>query len=118
MSCGGGCSVLGALIVSPGGTSPVYTKPMRRGGAAAVVSLNVTEFNSSVANLDVTIEHKNSTGSWVSAGAITGISGTGVDSQYISSIRELVRLKFSFEVAASLGDLARVEAINWTWFTY
>ena len=119
MSCGGGCSVLGALIVSPGSPTPDYTKPMRRSGESAVVSIDVAAFSSASGILQVFVEHKNrGDTSWAALGAFSNITAAGLHWLNASGVKEEVRMKFQLDVSAVHGDFARVGAINWTWFRY
>ena len=116
MGCGSGCEIVGALIVSPGGSSPVYTKPMPRGGEAALVSVSVSEFESAGASLEIDVQTKNSNEtSWSGAGTITSITSADVYSVGVSGLKQFVRLSINFGAGASQGDLARLSAINFSW---
>ena len=119
MGCGGGCEVLGSVIVSAGTTDPIYTKPMPRGGASALVSLDVTQFASASTPFIVTVEHKNrSDTTWGTAGTFSGISGVGLQTKDISGFKEQVRLMMHWDTGTTHGDSIVIEAINYSWRMY
>ena len=119
MGCGGGCEVLGSVIVSAGTTDPIYTKPMPRGGASALVSLDVTQFASASTPFIVTVEHKNrSDTTWGTAGTFSGISGVGLQTKDISGFKEQVRLMMHWDTGTTHGDYLLLEAINYSWRMY
>ena len=119
MGCGGGCEVLGSVIVSPGTTDPIYTKPMPRGGASALVSLDVTQFVSVSVGYVVTVQHKNEKDpSWGTAGSFAAISGTGLKTKDISGLKQLVRLMMHWDTGTTHGDYLLIEAINYSWRMY
>ena len=119
MGCGGGCELVGALVLSPGGVSPVYTKPMARGGESALVSIEVSEFVTASVGLEVIVQTKNSEDvSWTTAGTFSSITSAGVYSRDVTSFRQFVRLRINFASGSSQGDTARVGAINFSWRPY
>ena len=119
MGCGGGCEVLGSVIVSPGTTDPIYTKPMSRGGASALVSLDVTQFVSASVGYIVTVEHRNrSDTSWGAAGVFSTITGTGLKTKDISGFKQLVRMMMRWDTGTTHGDYLLLEAINYSWRMY
>ena len=119
MGCGGGCEIVGSVILSPGGSSPIYTKPMPRGGESALVSLNVTEFFSASVALVVAVEMRNEDGTtWTTAGTFAAITGTGVVSKNVSGVKQLVRLLIHFDSGSTHGDSARIDGINFSWRPY
>jgi len=118
MGCGGGCEVLGSVIVSAGTTDPIYTKPMPRGGAAALVSLDVTQFASTSVGFVVTVEHRNRNAAWATAGTFASITGTGLQTKDVSGFKQLVRLMMHWDTGTTHGDSIVIEAINYSWRTY
>ena len=119
MGCGGGCGMLGSLIVSPGGVSPVYTKAKPRGGEAALVSLSVLEFVSAGTALVVAVETKNSDEtSWSTVGTFAGITAAGTYSKDMSGFKQSVRMLLHFATGSAQGDTARIGAIHFSWRPY
>ena len=119
MGCGGGCEMLGSLIVSPGVVSPVYTKAKPRGGEAALVSLHVSEFVSAGTALVVAVETKNHEDtSWSTVGTFAGITAAGTYFKDMSGFKQSVRVSLHFGTGSTHGDTARVGAINFSWRMY
>ena len=108
------CELYGQQVVNPNSTSPVYSTPIPRGGNAAVFVADVIEILSS-AVLTITIEHKNSDETtWVTAGAFSGISSSGVYSKHISGLRESIRWAFALGAGVSAGDMFRIQdSVSW-----
>jgi len=119
MGCGGGCEVLGSVIVSPGTIDPIYTKPMPRGGASALVSLDVTQFASVSVGFIVLVQDRNySDTAWVTAGTFATITGTGLKTRDISGFKQLVRLMMHWDTGSTHGDYLLLEAVNYSWRMY
>ena len=119
MGCGSGCELVGAVILSQGSDSAVYTKPVPRGGESAIVSVNVSQFASEGANGEIEIQSKQSKEtSWTTAGTITSISTTEVYSLEVSALRQFVRLWVKWQAGSVQGDFMLVNAINFSWLPY
>ena len=116
MGCG--CELVGSLVVNGGNTDPVYSAPVDRGGNAVTAVLNVLEIDTSSANLEVVLQHKNrSDTTWAAAVSFSAISSTGVVSSSGSGIKEQVRWMFALGTGAAAGDLYRLEK-NLVWRPY
>ena len=77
------------------GGNSFYSPSFGRGGEAALFSAEVLGKIGS-ASLSIDIEHKNTEDTtWASAGAFTAITGTGVYTRDISSLKEEIRVKFT-----------------------
>ena len=119
MGCGSGCEIVGAVILSQGSGSAVYTKPIPRGGEAAVVSINVSQFASGGAGAEVEVQSKNSNEtSWTTADTITSITSTDVYSIEVSGLKQFVRLWLKWEAGSVQGDFMLVNGINFSWLPY
>ena len=114
MGCG--CQVDGTLIISPAGVSPVYTKPGRRGGPSALVSLEILEFSASV-SLAVYVQHKNRNDTaWATLATFSESMGSaGVYSEDMSGFKQQMRTVITFATGAAKGDIARVANIFYAW---
>ena len=118
MGCGCDSGLISSLVISPGSVSPVYSRPIPRGGEAVVVSLEVLDLNSTV-NFEVSLEHKNSTdSSWTSLTSLPPIASAGVESKYVSGVKEMVRLAVQFATGTAVGDMANLGTFNLAWFQY
>jgi len=77
-----------------GGTA-LYSPSFRRGGEAALFSVEVLAKIGSP-SLAIDVEHKNTEDTtWSSASAFTSITALGVASQDISNLKEEIRIKFT-----------------------
>jgi len=117
MACS--CGFIGSLLISPGSISPVYTKPIRRDGEAALFSLEILEIDASV-GLAVMVQHKNrGDTSWADlAGFSSPITTTGVHSLDMSGFKEEVRVRAQYDTSTESGDLARSSNMIFSWRPY
>ena len=98
-------------------TTPYYSPTFPRGGEAATFAVDVTHLDAGV-TFDVTVEHKNAEDtSWTSAGAFTGIAAVGLGTKDVSSLKEELRLKYSFS-AGSSGDMVHIVVPAPQWRPY
>ena len=114
MGCG--CTkFVGSLLVSPGSTLSVYSKPQRRGGASGLATFELLQVNSAV-DLRVTVEHRNtnqSTSAWTPVGDFgAGIRTAGVYSKDLSGFKGWYRFAFQFDTGTGGEDTALVSAIQ------
>ena len=116
MACS--CGLIGTLVISPGSVSPVYTKPIPRGGAAALFSIEVLEIDASV-GLAVMVQHKNRSCTLADlSGFSSVITTTGVHSLDMSGFKELVRVRAQYDTGTASGDLARISNMTFSWRPY
>lgn len=89
-------TTLGDILIHDGtGSDPYYSPPFGRGGESAVFTVEVTLRHGNP-TLVLEVEHRNAEDtSWSSAGS-TSTSATGVATLDVSSLKEELRLKFTF----------------------
>jgi hypothetical protein len=99
------------------GTTAVHTPPFARRGQAATFTLDVTQKAGSPTMI-VTIEHKNREDTdWSTLTTFSDITATGVASKDVGSLKELVRLAFTF-TAGSVGNYYFVVFGRPSWRVY
>jgi hypothetical protein len=77
--------------------NPYYTPSFGRGGLAATFSIEVRNVNATP-DVTVTVEHRNEDDtSWTTAGTFSTITAAGTTTLDVTSIKEIVRLKFVFD---------------------
>jgi len=110
--------LVGSLVVNGGTTDPVYSAPIARGGNAVTCVVDVLEFETASANLEVMLQHKNhGDTTWATALSFSSITGTGVQTSSWSGIKEQVRWMLGMGTGATDGDLYRVQK-NLVWRPY
>ena len=116
MGCG--CGLIGSLVISPGSQSPVYSNAIPRGGEAAVFSAEVLEFDAA-GDVEIVLQHKNKTdASFSTLQTIGQIGSTGIQTVYVTGLKEVVRVMAQFGVGSSSAEFFRLANINWAWFAY
>lgn len=100
-------NILGDTLVHDGaGSDPYYSPPFGRGGESAVFTVEVTVRYANP-TLVFEVEHKNAEDtSWSSAGS-TSTSTTGVVTLEVSTLKEELRIKFTFSSIVT-GDFVHV----------
>ena len=117
MACG--CGLIGSLVISPGSVSPVYSKPVSRGGESALFSFEVLEIDSTV-GFDVKIQtKKRSSTTWLDLAAFASpITTTGVHSLDMSGFEDDARVVMASHAGSSSGNWTRVDSMNFAWRPY
>ena len=110
--------IVGTTLMHDGtGITPYFTPTLPRGGEAAVFSVDVTHLAGSP-TLVVTVEHKNEADTaWGTAATFTAITMPGVTTKDITSIKEEIRISFTFS-AGSGGDFVHVVIPAPAWRQY
>lgn len=111
--------IVGTTVFHDGtGTTAYYSPSFPRGGLAAVFSMDVTHKNGASVAMTVTVEHKNDDETaWTTAGSFSSITTTGTKTVDVSSIKEEVRLAFTF-TAGSAGNFFHVVISAPAWRPY
>ena len=110
--------IVGTTIFHDGtGTTPFYSPSFPRGGLAAIFSVDTTHI-SGAPTLVITVEHKNEDETtWGTAGTFTGITAPGVSTKDVTSLKEEVRLAFTYS-AGSAGNFFHVIVSAPSWRPY
>ncbi len=97
--------------------SAAYTAPVSRGGSKAVFIVDVTQAEGTTPTLAIEIQHKNQSENlkteWVSIGAFSNTTTTGVITAKAEELKEQVRLKCTVTGGASVW--VRVEELPISW---
>lgn len=111
--------IVGTTIFHDGtGTSAYYSPSFPRGGLAAIFTMDVTHQNGGSLAMTVAVEHKNEDETaWTTAGTFSSITATGVQTIDVTSIKEEVRLAFTFS-AGSAGNFFHVVVSSPAWRPY
>ncbi len=97
--------------------TPYYSPAFPRGGEAATFAVDVTHLEGSP-TFAVTVEHKNAEDtSWTTAGTFTAIAAAGLATKDVSTLKEELRLKYSFTTGSS-GDLVHIVVPAPQWRPY
>ena len=116
MGCG--CGLIGSVVISPGSQSPVYSNSIPRGGEAAVFSAEILEFDAA-GDAELVLQHKDNTDAgFTTLQTIGSIGGTGIQTVYVTGIKELVRVMAQFGAGSSSAEFFRLGNIIWSWFPY
>lgn len=103
--------LIGELIQTS--ATAVYSPPVPRGGAAGLFAVDALQVSTGSPSLAVDIEHKNyADTSWTTAGSFSAITATGLSTQYVSGLKEEVRLKFTMSGA---GEWERIFVLDPSW---
>jgi hypothetical protein len=110
-------TILGDILIHDGtGTAGYYSPPFGRGGESAVFSAEVT-VRHGTPTLVFEVEHKNPEDtSWSSAGSVS-ISATGVTTLEVSTLKEEMRLKFTFSGGVA-GNFVQILVPAPMWFPF
>ncbi len=83
-----------------------FSPEFPRGGLAATFAVDVTHYAvAGATQFDITVEHRNAEDTtWSTAGAFTGITGTGAASKDITGLKEIVRFKYGFSGGSPASD--------------
>ena len=96
------------LLYDTVGTTPYYTTSFARRGLAALFSIQTTHVRGGL-TLNAVVQHKNREDvSWSNAGSFSGITAIGLSSLDVTSLKEEIRLAFTFSGTGSLGHFFRV----------
>jgi hypothetical protein len=93
------------------GTTAYRTNPFPRRGMAALFSIQTTQVGvgGGPLTLNAVVQHKNrEDASWTNAGTFSGITAAGVASLDVSSLKEEIRLAFTFSGSGAPGSFFRV----------
>jgi len=87
--------LVGELILQS--STSIYSDVITRGSGTATFYVDVLQSEGSVAGtLNIDIQHRNpEEDTWATAASFTGTTGTGLMSKTASSLKELIRLKFT-----------------------
>jgi len=95
--------IVGTTIFKMDGNS-FYSPEFPRGGLAATFAVETRNISSG-ATVTITVEHRNDDDtSWSTAGTFSGITATGTSTLDVTSIKEVVRLKFDFGAGDAATD--------------
>ena len=110
--------IIGTTIFHDGtGTTPFYSPSFPRGGLAAIFSVDTTHI-SGAPTLVITVEHKNEDETtWGTAGTFGSITGPGVSTKDVTSLKEEIRLAFTFS-AGSAGNFFHLVISAPAWRPY
>lgn len=82
------------LLVLDG--SAYYSPSFPRGGLAATFAVDVSHFHG-ISEFNITVEHRDeSDTSFTTAGTFTAITGAGKSPLDVTSIKQIVRIKYGF----------------------
>src|SRR5262245_6090346 len=97
-------------------TAAVYTAPSRRISGSATFGVNVLQVGGTTSGtLNIDIEHRNNIDdTWTTAASFSAITSTGVYTQVATTLKELVRLKFS-QTTGSADAFMRVAILAPVW---
>jgi hypothetical protein len=110
--------IVGTQITHDGtGTTAYYSPSFRRGGEAAVFSVEATH-KGGTPTLTVVVEHKNvEDTSWGTADTFSAIAATGLATKDISGLKEELRFAFTF-ASGNLNDFFHVIVAAPAWRPY
>lgn len=109
-------TILGDTLIRDGALAAYYSPPFRRGGEAAVFSIEMT-VRHGACTLVMDLEHRNlEDASWSSVGTVS-VSAVGTATLDLSGLKEELRFKFTFS-AGSLGNFVQILLPAPMWLPY
>jgi hypothetical protein len=99
-------TILGDTLIRDGALAAYYSPPFRRGGEAAVFSIEMT-VRHGACTLVMEVEHRNiEDSSWSSVGNVS-VNALGAVTLDLSGLKEEIRFKFTFS-AGALGNFVQI----------
>ena len=95
-----------------------YSPQFPRGGLGATFVIKVEQI-SGAPTFKVSVEHRNEDEtSWATAGTFTDITATGLSDLSVSSLKEIVRIKYAFDAGDDATDAVHFLMQAPTWRPY
>ena len=109
--------VIGTTLFKLDGT-PYYSPSFPRGGLSATFAVSVTHMYGSP-TFTITVQHRDRNATtWDDAGSFTSISSSGESVKDLSTLKEVIRFKYTFDAGDDATDAVHFEMQAPSWRPY